>query len=201
MTDEIREDDEIQQDDGQATGPRAGADKTVVALLGAVVVLLLVVVGIVAWPALAGDDTPPPTQDAAQSAPSQGDVPADMPAGTAVAEVDPAEATQVPADTTPEDFASAYYESLLAGDFGDAYNRLPTSDKVQTYPTVEDFQATIQGYGVTGYELVSFQDTDDGFYTVIVDQGTDYGTFTNQWVFQAVDGGWVVNDKAVTGMK
>jgi hypothetical protein len=171
-------------------------NKTILILLAVVVVLLLVIVGIVVAGS-GGEDVPSPTASTADPA-AGGAV--GQPTGVAppAADFDPTAATQVPADTTPEDFVAAYYEAVLAGDFEDAYYRQPVAKQTDG---VDAFAQQLQGYGIVGYEITASSEDGDQ-YVVVADQQTgQFGTFENQWVFLDYEGAWVVQDKAVTGMK
>ena len=169
-------------------------NKTVLILLGAIAALLFVIVAILVISS-AGDDVPAPTVTATTetegtTAPVQNAAPP--------AEFDPATAVQVPEDEVPEDFVAAYYESVLAGEYEDAFYRQPAHKQVGT---VEEFAGTLQGYDVVSYEVTAAEDQGET-YVVVVDQQTgQYGTFENQWVFTLYDGAWLLQDKAVTGMR
>lgn len=172
-------------------------NKTVLIMLGIIIVLLVVMVGVIM--AKSSSDVPSPTAAAPASTPT-GDTGAGAPAGTAApaADFDPTTATKVPEGTSPEDFVAAYYDAILAGDWETAYAAQPAHKMTGS---VADFQAQIEGYGVVSYTVTGSSEQGEQ-YLVEVDQETgSYGTFTNQWVFMKADGGWVVQDKAVTGMK
>jgi hypothetical protein len=181
------------------TQPAAiGHNKTVLILMGVIVLLLVLIAGIVAFGG--GSDVPAPTADAGTTVPATTDGSTGMPAGTAAppADYDPTTATQVPADQSPEDFTAGYYEALLAGDWETAFYSQPAHKQAGT---IDDFAGQIQGYGVVGYTVVSATDQGET-YVVVVDQQTgQFGTFENTWVFVQYEGAWVVQDKAVTGMK
>jgi len=159
----------------------------VIGLLAAIVVLLAVVVGMIVWPSQNGDST---SESTAQDT--------DLPIGSAVI-IDPTTATRIPDDMTPEEFAAQYYEAILAGDYETAFYMQP-ADR-QGGSSVADFQTQLEGYDIVGYEVTGVTQQGD-VYQVIVDQQTgSFGTFVNEWQFQAYEDGWLVASKSVAGMK
>jgi hypothetical protein len=117
----------------------------------------------------------------------------------APADFDPKTATKVPANSDPKKFVEAYYASIMKDDYKTAFAHLP-ADK-QTGSSPDALKTQIEGYGVTGYKIVSAAQQGDQ-YTVNADQQTSsYGTFSNTWVFVKNGNAWVLQSKAVTGMK
>ncbi len=117
----------------------------------------------------------------------------------APANFDPKTATKVPANSDPKKFVEAYYASIMKDDYKTAFAHLP-ADK-QTGSSPDALKQQIEGYGVTGYTITSASQQGDQ-YTVNADQQTSsYGTFSNTWVFVKNGNAWVLQSKAVTGMK
>ena len=180
---------------GQAARSSDNNQKVTYILLGLIVALMAVILAIVVWPE---PDLPAPTASAPASPPAPAPSAA-APAGVAPTEVDPNSATKVTEGTDPGDFASQYYELVLAGDYESAFYMQPVDRQAGT--TVADFQAQLEGYGITGYELVSAVEEGEQ-YTVIIDQITGFGTFENTWIFTSDgEGGWFVASKEVSQMK
>ena len=119
--------------------------------------------------------------------------------GAAPADFDPAKATAVPKDSTPEAFVKDYYEAILKKDYASAFKLLP-ADK-QAGSSADALKQQIEGYGVTAYTVTQAAEQ-DGKFIVNADQVTQsYGTFSNAWVFVKNGDVWVLQSKAVTGMK
>lgn len=117
----------------------------------------------------------------------------------APANFDPKTATKVPANSDPKKFVDAYYAAIMKDDYKTAFAHLP-ADK-QTGSSPDALKQQIEGYGVTGYTITSAAQQGDQ-YTVNADQVTSsYGTFSNTWVFVKNGNVWVLQSKAVTGMK
>ncbi len=183
--------------DENTSGRTAGSSnqKAIYILLGLIIGLMVVILAIIVWPEA---DLPAPTASAPAEQPAAAPSAA-APAGVAPAEVDPNSATKVTEGTDPGDFTSEYYELVLAGDYETAFDMQPADRQAGT--TVADFQAQLEGYGITGYELVSAVEEGEQ-YTVVIDQITGFGTFENTWVFTSDgEGGWFVASKEVSQMK
>lgn len=174
----------------------AAQNKTVVILLGVIAALLAVIVVVFLVQGSSGSvpeptvSTPAPTQQTSTG----------QQAGTAAppTDFDPTTAPAVAEGELPEDYVTAYYESVLAGDWEDAYYRQPTAN---LQGSVDAFREQLTGYGIAGYTIVNTAEEGEQ-YIVIADQQTaGFGTFENQWVFVQHEGAWVVASKAVTGMK
>jgi hypothetical protein len=198
---------ETRMSDDQNT--RTGANPIVIVLVVAVVVLAAGL-GYVIWK---GNDNGAVTEIPANSTTSQlagqsSGTTTDAAAGTAgttggstaaPADFDPASATKVPEGTTPEQWVTEYYTAADGGDWETAFNHLPAAKQAGSSP--QALQEQVAGYGVVGFTVVSATEEGDKA-TVIVDQETgQYGTFENTWVFVKDGGAWLVQSKAVTGMK
>lgn len=172
-------------------------NKTVLMLLAVIVALLLVIIVVLMVVGGSGD-VPAPTVTAADTQSAADAAPSDMPPATVPADFDPATATRVPEGVDPADFAAQYYEAVLAGDWDTAFAMQPTHKQTTS---VEDFSEQLLGYGIVGYTVTGAQDMGEQ-YVVMVDQETgQFGIFENQWVFVLDEGAWLLQDKAVTGMK
>jgi hypothetical protein len=178
---------------GQAAA--SSNQKAIYILLGLIIGLMVVILAIIVWPE---PDLPAPTASVPAEQPAAAPSAA-APAGVAPAEVDPNSATKVTEGTDPGDFASEYYELVLAGDYETAFYMQPIDRQAGSTPA--DFQAQLEGYGITGYELVSAVEEGEQ-YVVVIDQITGFGTFENTWVFTSDgEGGWFVASKEVSQMK
>ena len=184
-------------------------------------VVALVLAGVVAWLVLgsnnSGNPASPATTDLG-AAQQQGQVPAGQPstataggapagspmggaaaAPQAPANFDPKSATKVPAGSDPKKFVDEYYAAVMKKDYATAFKHLP-ADK-QTGSNPDALKQQIEGYGITGYEITGASQQGDQ-YSVAADQKTSsYGTFSNTWVFVKNGNVWVLQSKAVTGMK
>ncbi len=180
-------------------------------------VVALVLAGVVAWLVLGSNNsadtastgTPAATAGAAQQTqvPAGQQAPAGMGGATggtaaapqAPANFDPKTATKVPSGSDPKKFVDEYYAAVMKDDYATAFKHLP-ADK-QTGSSPDALKQQIEGYGVTGYTITSGAQQGDQ-YLVNADQVTSsYGTFSNTWVFVKNGNAWVLQSKAVTGMK
>ncbi len=118
---------------------------------------------------------------------------------TASTAFDPKTATKVPSGTDPKQFVDQYYAAVMKKDYATAFKHLP-ADK-QTGSSPDALKQQIEGYGITGYSVTGATQQGDT-YTVTADQVTSqYGTFSNTWVFVKNGNTWLLQSKAVTGMK
>lgn len=172
--------------------------QTIVIGLVVVAALLAAIIGVLIYQQSKAATVPAPVTQNAPAA--QGTAPAGMgqqPAAEAT--FDPTKATKVPAGTEPEAFVKTYYEACDKGDWKAAFDALPTAKKEGNSPDALKEQVT--GYGVKEFKITSAKVEGDKA-TVIVDQVTgQYGTFENTWTFVKKGSDWLVESKAVTGMK
>lgn len=170
--------------------------------LAVIAALLATMIGVIVVQQNKSASIPDPTPVAQAPAPAAGQsgAPAGMGGGTsAPANVDPASATKVPKGTEPEAFVKIYYEACDKGDWKAAFDALPADKKAGNSPDALKEQVT--GYGVKEFKITGSTVTGDKA-SVTVDQVTgQYGTFENTWTFAKKDGVWIVESKAVTGMK
>lgn len=112
---------------------------------------------------------------------------------------DPKAATKVPKGVEPEAFVKGYYEACTKGDWQAAFDALPNDKKAGLTP--DALKEQVSGYGIKGFKISGATVQGDKA-TVKADQITaQYGTFENTWTFVKKDGAWLVESKAVTGMK
>lgn len=172
--------------------------QTLVIGLGVIAVLLAVIVGLVIYFQGQANSIPNPTGQATTDASAAATTPAGMGQTTAAA-FDPNSATKVPKGTEPEAYVKGYYEACDKGDWAAAFDALPTAKKAGNSP--EALKEQVSGYGIKGFTVTSAKVEGDKA-TVVVDQETgQYGTFENTWTFVKEGGEWLVESKAVTGMK
>lgn len=112
---------------------------------------------------------------------------------------DPKAATKVPKGTEPEAFVAEYYAASDKGDWQTAFEKLPNDKKAGNSP--DQLKQQVTGYGIKSSKVTGSQVQGDKA-TVTAEQVTaQYGTFVNTWTFVKKDGVWLVESKAVTGMK
>ncbi len=177
--------------------------QTVVIGLVVIAALLAAIVGVLIWQqSKAATTVPAPTaQTAPATTPTTGQQP---PAGMgqqspAAAPVDPKSATKLPKGTEPEAWVTKYYTACDKGDWQAAFDALPADKKAGNSP--DALKQQVEGYGVKSFKVTGATVEGDKA-TVKVDQVTGgYGTFENTWTFVKKDGVWLVESKAVTGMK
>ena len=111
---------------------------------------------------------------------------------------DPATATEVAADLTPEEHVEAYFDAVVAGDYAAAYELLPASKK-ESYGSLDAFTAQLEGYGITGYNIDSA--TEEGDEAEVLATATMAGgDFQYLWTFVKVDDVWLVKARTLPGM-
>ncbi|MDA3935764.1 MAG: hypothetical protein PF636_02710 [Actinomycetota bacterium] len=161
-------------------------------LLVTVAVLLAAIAGILVWQNT-NDSLPAPT------------VSTDAPTGTTIdptvavaPEFDPETAPVVPADQTPEQFVTGYYEACQAAEWEKAFYMLPT-DKQAYYESVDGFASALMGYGVESFD-VQPQVVGDGTISVVGTQQAQGMAFPYTWVFvQGADGQWLCQARNMGG--
>jgi hypothetical protein len=169
-------------------------NKTVIYLLGGIAVLLVVLLGVLYFRG-AGSTTLP--EAPAPQASTDTSAPASMPgvAPSTGTDFDPAKATKVPADSTPEAFVKLYYQSILDKKWDVAFTMQPAAS--QQGGSVEDFKATQTGYGLQSFKVLSAKVQGDAA-TVDVEQNLGQnGTWGVIWSFEKFEGGWVVKSRQV----
>ncbi len=164
-------------------------NRMVVVLLGVIVLLLVAIIGYLVFGGGLGgtakNETPAP---AATSG---------MTGTTAAAPFDPATATTVPAGETPEQFVTAYFDAVVAGDYETAYNRLPTDKKAQY--DLAGFTEQLKGYGVTAYTIDNV--AEEGEEAQVTATATmPGGAFQYLWTFVKDGEGWLVKSRTLPGM-
>jgi hypothetical protein len=165
-------------------------------VIGLVVIaaLLAAIIGIIIYQ---GDGPMPAVDTAAQ--PAATDPAAGGGGGTAVqpaggGEFDPATAPAVPAEETPEQYVTRYYQSAADGKYDEAYVMLPTATQAY-YGDSAGFQSTLEGYGISGFS-VNPQVEAEGQITVVGVQDAQGMQFPYTWVFvQGDDGSWLVKSR------
>lgn len=165
-------------------------NRTVMILLGIVVLLLIAIVAFF----LLGKDNSATTADSAGTAATGT---SGMPTVTEAAPFDPATATAVPAGETPEQYVIAYFDAVVAGDFQTAYDRLPTDKKA--VQDVASFSDQLTGYGVSAYTIDSaVEQGDEAQVTATATMAG--GSFQYLWTFVKDGDGWLVKSRTLPGM-
>jgi hypothetical protein len=172
--------------------PTPAPNRTVVYLLGVIVVLLVALVAIFvvsrpSTPAVTSTTPPAATETTATSMPG-------IKPSTG-ADFDPAKATAVTKGSTPEAHVKTYYQAILDKKWDVAFKMQPAAS--QAGGTVADFEATQTGYGLTSFKIVTSKIEGEGA-TVEVEQNLGAnGTWGVMWSFVKYHGGWVVQSRQV----
>lgn len=177
--------------------PAPAQNKTVIYLLGAIVVLLVALVAI--FVVTSNNKTATPADSTAQTpSATTTNTPTTQPGmgSSTGATFDAASATKVPSGTTTEAYVKKYYQSILDKKFDVAFKMQPAAS--QQGQTVADFQQTQeQMYGMTAFKVVN-SSTQGDTATVEVEQtlGAN-GTWGAIWTFVKYNGEWVVKSRQV----
>jgi len=179
--------------------------KQMVILLVIIAALLAGIAGVIIYQQSGGSVPEVATTDPAQPAPgTTGEAGDPAAGGTAVApaggaEFDPATAPVVPAEMSPEEFVTEYYELTMAASYDDAYVMLPTATQAY-YGDSGGFANTLQGYGITGYTLDPPVENGDTV-TIIGHQEAQGMNFSYEWTLvKGEDGAWLVKSRDMAGM-
>jgi len=165
-------------------------NRTVLILLGVIVLLLLAIVAFFVLDN--GDDGTPTATGETTTTATTG-----MPTTTASGPFDPATATKVPAGETPEQYVTAYFDAVVAGDFQTAYDRLPADKKAAQ--DVNAFASQLTGYGVSAFTIDSA--TEEGEEAqVTATASMAGGSFQYLWTFVKDGDGWLVKSRTLPGM-
>ena len=179
--------------------------RTVMILLGVVVVLLVAIVGIVIYTGQKGTPTVAATggSSVGTGTTSSGDAsgtgqPTQSNPGMAPSTATPFDAktaTKVPSGTTPQAFVSTYYQSILDKKYDVAFKMQPASSQ---QGTVADFQATQQGYGMVSFKVVSTNVAGDTA-TVDIEQNLgSNGLWGALWTMKKVGADWYVESRKIS---
>jgi len=168
-------------------------NRLVMILAAAVVVLFIAFVAVVllsngntATPTASNPGTGSSTTPTATSNPGVGSS-----TGTTF---DPTKATKVPADQTPDEFVSAYYQAIIDKKWDAAFKMQPAASQTGS---VADFQATQEMYGMKSFKIAS-KDIGDKEATVIVEQDLGQnGIWNASWTFTKEGGNWLVQARKV----
>lgn len=160
-------------------------------LLVAVVVLLAAIVVIIVW------QNNQNVVPAVSQAPSQGMPTSNPGVGQSTgADFDPTTATKVPANMDPKKFVETYYNAILQKKWADAFAMQPAAS--QQGGTVEDFQATQEGYGMKAFKVIGVKaEGDESTVEIEQDLGAN-GSWGALWTFAKTDDGWVVKSRQVS---
>lgn len=169
-------------------------NKTVIYLLGVIVILLVALVAIFV---VTRGSTPATTAAVPDTSGSSTATATSMPGikpSTGV-DFDPATGTKVPAGTTPDAYAKLYYQSILDKKWDAAFKMQPAASQVGG--SVQDFQSTQTGYGMQSFKIVTSSVQGD---TATVDVEQNLGSNGNWgalWTFVKYKGDWVVKSRQV----
>ena len=164
-------------------------------LLGVIAVLLIAVVVVLV---AGGNDSETPTASNSGNTNTSTTTTGTMGGAATETPFDPATATEVAADMTPEQHVEAYFDAVVAGDYAAAYELLPASKK-ESYGSLDAFTAQLEGYGITGYNIDSA--TEEGDEAEVLATATMAGgDFQYLWTFVKVDDVWLVKARTLPGM-
>ncbi len=175
---------------------QTNSQQTLVIGLVVIAALLAAIVGVIIYQQSTA--LPAPNVQATPQTPEQQTPPAGMGQSAPVA-FDPKVATKLDKGVEPEEWVKQYYEACDKDDWQGAFSRLPAAKKTGNSP--DALKEQVSQYGIKGFKITSAKIEGDKA-SVLVDQVTgQYGTFENTWTFTKVDGEWLVENKAVTGMR
>jgi hypothetical protein len=169
-------------------------NRTMLYLLGVVVVLLVVIVALVVvraqsanQPVVANNATTAP------GSPSTSAMPGVKP--SADANFDVKTATKVPSGVEPKAYVTNYYQAILDKQWDRAFKMQPAAS--QAGGTAKDFEQTQTSYGMKSFKIASATVSGDTA-TVVAQQdlGTN-GKWSATWTLVKSGIGWVVKSRAV----
>jgi hypothetical protein len=172
--------------------------RTIMILLGVVVVLLVAIVGVVIYNGQPKTPAVASTSSLATGTTATGTGATAAQPGMApstAAPFDAKTATKVPSGTTPEKYVSTYYQSILDKKFDVAFKMQPASSQ---QGTVADFQATQEGYGMASFKVISSNVAAD---TATVDIEQDLGAngkWGALWTLRKVGADWYVESRKIS---
>lgn len=165
-------------------------NRTVMYLLGAIVLLLTVLVAVVFARQQGGSQVA--SQPGEPSVPTTG---TSMPGVAPSTAFDKATATKVPAGTDPKVYVQKYYQAILDKKYDVAFKMQPASSQVGG--TVEDFKGTQTMYGMTAFKVLT-SDVKGEIATVSVEQNLGQnGTWGAIWTFVKDGSTWLVKTRQV----
>lgn len=167
-------------------------NRTLMYLLGVVVVLLVVIV------VLVFNSTRSTTPTASTTPPSSV-----APGATSMPGVQPSTgafdvktATKVPAGTEPKAYVTTYYQSILDKKWETAFKMQPAAS--QANGTAKDFEQTQISYGMKSFKVLSATSQgDEAVVSVQQDLGTN-GVWGATWTFVKSGSDWVVKERKVS---
>lgn len=177
------------------------SQQTLVIGLVVIAALLAAIVGVLIYQQ--SNAIPQPTAQPSQTTPTQptgqtGQT-GQTPQTGEPAAFDPKAATKVPKGIEPEEYVQIYYEACEKGDWKKAFDMLPNDKKAGNSP--DALKQQVSGYGIKGFKVTGAQVQGDKASVNAEQQTAQYGTFVNTWTFVKKGGVWLVESKAVTGMK
>jgi hypothetical protein len=170
----------------------AAPNRTMLILLGTIVVLL-VVIAVIIFTGRSGDTTG--TGTAADTGTTAGT--GTMPGATAATPFDPATATKVPAGQTPDEYVKQYFDAIVAGDFATAYALLPADKKVAQDEA--SFTEQLSSYGIAAY-TIDDSTTEGDEAQVLATATAPGGAFQYLWTFVKDGENWLVKSRTLPGM-
>lgn len=178
--------------------------QTIVIALVVIAVLLAGIVGVLVWQSSQANSIPQPsaTQPTTPDAGTAAQPPAGMGGATggatgASADYDPKTAPKVPAGTEPEEYVKKYYELCSKGSYEEAFKMLPTGTQAY-YGTADQFKSTLEGYGITGFDVKPGASTDKEVKVIGVQQAQGMD-FAYTWTIVKDGDTWLVKSREMGG--
>ncbi len=175
--------------------------KQLTSILAVAAVALVATVAVLVWQnSRAGTAAEPTVSSPMLSATDPAAIPPGMPAQAPSADFDPSTAPVVPADMTPLEYVTAYYEACANKEYERAFTMLPVATQ-QNYGAVDAFEQTLEGYRITDYSVDDPVEVDGGVSVVgwQVARGASIGY---EWKFvEGDDGSLLVHSRVRAGSK
>lgn len=173
--------------------------QTIVIGLVVIAVLLAGIVGVLIFQQSKASSIPTPSATQ-PTTPTGAQPPAGMGQGNAPAvsaDFDPKTAPKVPAGTEPEAYVKQYYELCSKKQYDKAFKMLPTGTQAY-YGTADQFKSTLEGYGISGFEVKAGASTDKEVKVVGIQkaQGMD---FAYTWTIVKDGDNWLVKSREMGG--
>ncbi len=175
--------------------------KQLTSILAVAAVALVAIVALLVWQnSRAGTAAEPTVPAPMLSATDPSGMPPGMPSQPPAAAFDPATAPVVPADMTPVEYVTAYYEACANKEYERAFTMLPAATQ-QNYGAAEAFEQTLEGYQISGYSVEEPIEIDGGV-SVLGWQQAQGMSFGYEWNFvEGDDGSLLVHSRVMAGSK
>lgn len=170
--------------------------QAIVLALVVIAVLMAAIVGVLIYQQSKAASIPAPVDaSASQTQPPAGIGGATgAPAGGGTeAKFDAKTAPKVPQGTEPEAYVRNYYELCDKGKYDEAYKMLPTATQAY-YGDASKFKSTLEGYGITGFDVKKSTATDKEV-KVVGTQKAQGMEFAYTWTLVKQGSDWLVKSR------